>query len=284
MARLLIVSLIWAFSFGLIKGQLHGVDPAVVGAVRLAGALLLFAPALRLRRLPLVAGLRLAAIGAAQFGVMYLLYLRSYQYLKAYEVALFTITTPLFIALLDAALEQRLRARHLLAAALSILGAASIVWRDPPGSGIVKGILLVQASNLCFAAGQIAWRRERKTLAALHTDAALFGLLYGAALAVTLLAAVTSGVSLSFSLSGAQWATLLFLGFVSSGLCFFWWNQGAAQVNAGTLAAFNNAKIPLGVACSLIVFGEQADLARLLVGGALLALAVWVSRPSERPA
>ena len=85
-------------------------------------------------------------------------------------------------------------------------------------------------------------------------------------------------------MSGTAWATLLFLGLVSSGLCFFWWNQGAAQVNAGTLAAFNNAKIPLGVACSLLVFGEHADLVRLAVSAGLLAAAVWVSKPSEGPA
>ena len=284
MLRLLIVSLIWAFSFGLIKGPLHGIDPAVIGTVRLAGALLLFLPALRLKSLPLAAILKLASIGAIQFGVMYLLYLRSYHYLKAYEVALFTLTTPLFIAVLDAVWERRLALRHFLAAVLSILGAAAIVWHAPPDSGLTVGIVLVQASNLCFAAGQIAWRRLRKTLPEGQTDASLFALLYAGALLVSVAAAASGGTALSLAMSGTAWATLLFLGLVSSGLCFFWWNQGAAQVNAGTLAAFNNAKIPLGVACSLLVFGEHADLVRLTVSAGLLAAAVWVSKPSEGPA
>jgi drug/metabolite transporter (DMT)-like permease len=36
MSLLLIVSLIWAFSFGLIKGRLAGLDPTAVAVLRLA--------------------------------------------------------------------------------------------------------------------------------------------------------------------------------------------------------------------------------------------------------
>ena len=52
---------------------------------------------------------------------------------------------------------------------------------------------------------------------------------------------------------------------------------------AGTLAVFNNAKVPLGVACSLLFFGETADLPRLAVGGALLIAAVAVAETKSRP-
>ena len=39
----------------------------------------------------------------------------------------------------------------------------------------------------------------------------------------------------------------------------------------------NNAKIPLAVAVSLLVFGEKADLTRLALGGTVLGLAVWLA-------
>ncbi|MFZ6018697.1 MAG: EamA family transporter, partial [Chloroflexota bacterium] len=63
---------------------------------------------------------------------------------------------------------------------------------------------------------------------------------------------------------------------------------GARKVNAGTLAIFNDLKIPLAVAISLAFFGEQADLPRLLIGGAVvlaaLALNEWnVRRRSRSP-
>ena len=46
MFLLILVSLIWAFSFGLIKRFLGGVDSTFVTAIRLALALLVFLPLL----------------------------------------------------------------------------------------------------------------------------------------------------------------------------------------------------------------------------------------------
>ena len=48
MRYLVIVSLIWAFSFGLIKTYLVGLDPFVVSGIRIGIALLVFLPFLRL--------------------------------------------------------------------------------------------------------------------------------------------------------------------------------------------------------------------------------------------
>ncbi|MCB1184938.1 EamA family transporter, partial [bacterium] len=46
MAWLWAASFLWAFSFGLIKGQLTGFDPVVVAAARLGLAAVAFAPLL----------------------------------------------------------------------------------------------------------------------------------------------------------------------------------------------------------------------------------------------
>ncbi len=50
----------------------------------------------------------------------------------------------------------------------------------------------------------------------------------------------------------------------------------------GTLAVFNNAKVPLGVACSLMFFQETADTPRLLGGLTLLAAAIWLAERNDR--
>jgi len=52
MIYLLIVSLIWAFSFGLIKGQLTGLDANFVAAARLVVSLAAFLPFLRIKQVP----------------------------------------------------------------------------------------------------------------------------------------------------------------------------------------------------------------------------------------
>lgn len=281
MVLLLLVSLVWAFSFGLIKDRLAGLDPVAVSVVRLGLAMLVFLPVFRPRRLRAGAAARYAAIGAVQFGLMYVFYLRSFQYLQAYEVALFTIFTPFYVALLDGALDRRFVPRHSLAAALAVLGAAVIVWRRDVAAGALAGFLFVQASNLCFAAGQVAYRRVRRTEPA-ASDTALFAWLYlGSVLTCGVLSLVTTDWS-GFAPSAAQWVTLAYLGIIASGLAFFGWNLGALRVNAGTLAVFNNLKIPLAVAVSLLVFGESAHLGRLAISLALMGAAVWIAERRSR--
>ena len=74
--------------------------------------------------------------------------------------------------------------------------------------------------------------------------------------------------------TAAQLAALLYLGVVVSGASYFLWNSGARRVTAGVLAVMNNLKIPLGVAVSLLVFGERASLPGLLAGGVLICAAL----------
>jgi drug/metabolite transporter (DMT)-like permease len=282
MLLLLAVSFVWAFSFGLVK-RLTGLDPTAIAVMRLAVSLAVFAPFFRPSRIPPGAAVRLLLIGTLQFGALYILYLRSYAYLHAYEVALFTITTPLFVALADAAVERRWRMRYGAAALLSVAGAGALEYNSVGHSGVVTGFVLVQLSNVCFAVGQVAWRRERGRIPATVSDASVFALPYAGALLLTLLVSLFTTRWGAFSPTAAQWATIVYLGAVASGLGFFLWNVGATRVNAGTLAVINNAKIPLGIACSLLFFGESADLPRLLVGAALMALGVWVAggRPQK---
>jgi drug/metabolite transporter (DMT)-like permease len=277
MILLLIVSFIWAFSFGLVK-RLAGLDPTAIGAVRLAVSLVVFLPFLRAARLGAAHLATLALIGAVQFGAVYILYLRAYAHLHAYEIALFTITTPIFVALVDAGFERRWQMRFLAAAALSVAGAGVVLWKSIGDSGVVGGFVLMQLSNVCFACGQVAWRRERSRLPAGSTDASVFAVTYAGALALTLAVSAFTTDWHRFLPTGHQWLTIAYLGAVASGLGFFLWNVGATRVNAGVLAAFNNAKIPLGIAVSLLFFGETAELGRLLAGGALMALGVWTAR------
>ena len=286
MLLLVTVSLLWAFSFGLIKGRLAGLDSAFISAARLGLALLVFLPFLRLKGVTLRTAAALIGIGAVQFGVMYLAYNESFRYLAAYEVALFTITTPILVTLLADAFDRTFRQRALLAALLAMLGTAVVVFQSASLGGTLKGFLLVQLSNAAFAAGQVLYRRVRQW-PGMRRDRDLFGLLYAGAFALTLPFALLridpSTFTLTFTLTQfttltfTQSLTLLYLGIIASGLGFFLWNKGATQVNAGTLAVLNNAKVPLAVACSLLFFRETADLPRLLLSLAILGSAVWLA-------
>lgn len=276
MLYLLIVSLLWAFSPGLIKHFLGDLPSPAVATIRLGLTALVFLPCIRPKLVPWRSAAWFGAIGAVQFGLMYLLYLQAYRHLQGHEVYLFTIFTPLYIVLLDAALANKLALRHAAAALLSVVGAALIVQRRAGTPDVMIGFLLVQGSNLCFAAGQIAYKRTRPALASV-ADVRLFPWLALGGFVATALVAGPATTWSQFTPTATQWLVLVFLGLVASGAGFFLWNLGLSKVNAGTLAVFNNAKIPLGVACSLLFFGEQADLPRLLASGALLLAAVGVA-------
>ena len=276
MPFLLIVSFIWAFSFGLIKGRLTGLDSAFISAARLGLALAVFLPFLRIRGVAFRTALVLTGIGAVQFGLMYLAYNESFRHLQAHEVALFTLTTPILVTLLADALDHRFRFRAFAAALLAVVGTGLIVLPNKELRPTLLGLALVQLSNLAFALGQVWYKRFRVLQPSLR-DRDIFALLYAGGFALTLPLALVQINFATFVLAPAQMLTLLYLGGIGSGLGFFLWNLGATRVNAGTLAVMNNAKIPLAVACSLLFFGESANLPRLLLSLGLLVVAVWMA-------
>jgi drug/metabolite transporter (DMT)-like permease len=287
MFLLLTASLIWAFSFGLIKTQLAGLDPFLVATLRLALACGVFLPFLRPTGLPRGLLLRLVLCGAVQYGLMYVAYLASFRSLTGSQVALLTTLTPLYVALLADAWERRWHGRYVVAAAVSVLAGVLVLAGSASWRAAVVGFLLVQASNLAFAAGQVWYCRllppDRQV-----ADRQVFALLYLGGVLAALVAALAAASWRpgGWSLTPRQWWVVLYLGLLPSGLCFFLWNAGARRVNAGLLAVMNNAKMPLAVIVSLLVFEGTPSWGgsiRLACALALMAGAAWWSARAPAP-
>lgn len=274
MLFLVLASLLWSFSFGIIKTQLTGVDPYLVSLIRLGLSALLFLPFLK--RVPLRRGFLLAGIGLVQFGLMYCLYIYSYRFLQAHQVVLLTVTTPLFVVWIDAVLSWRWVSRFWVAATLVVIAALVLVWQPGRGAESARGMLLLQGANLCFALGQVCYKRCADS----SPDRERFGWLYLGALAAPLLFLAFSRdpAQLVWPERARQWASLLYLGLIPSGLGFFLWNKGVGVVNAGTAAAMNNLKLPLGVLVAWSFFGETIDPIRFLPASALFVLACYLCR------
>lgn len=287
MAYLLLVSLLWAASFSLIKTYLVTVQPDMVNAIRLLLTLAVFLPFLRWRRTGARRALELAAIGAVQFGAMYYFYTRSFGTLKAYEAALATIMTPLYITLLDDFLERRFRLSFLGCAALAAVGTAVClgvldVGLKGFGSDSAKGLLLIQASNLCFAIGQVWYRRALGRSLGLSDPRAFAWCALGAGMVALLAAAPVLATQGLPTLSATQVGVLVYLGAIASGLCFFLWNVGARKVNTGVLAVMNDLKIPSAMLVALLFFGERAAWPRLLAGFIIILAALWLAARADR--
>jgi carboxylate/amino acid/amine transporter len=276
MALLIIVTLIWGFSFGLIKGNLTGIDPYFVAFVRMALSLLVFLPFLRIRRLPGGAFGKLLVTGVIQFGIMYIAYFLAFQTLQAYEVALFTILTPIYVILIDDAFQRKFHYQFLLTAAIAVVGTAVISYSGITSGALLTGFLLVQVSNIAFAFGQVYYRRVMRPLDD-YRDQEVFGVLYLGAFLITGLSCLALTNWSTVQLGFTQYWTLIYLGVIASGLSFFLWNKGARQVDAGTLAIFNDLKVPVAVLISVVFFGESVNLINLAVGGAIVLLALVIN-------
>jgi len=275
------VSLIWAFSFGLIKGHLTTIDPSLVAALRLVLAALVFLPFTRLKPCPISARILLFGIGALQYGVMYTCYTASFAYLHAYQVALFTIFTPIFVTIFNDLFSARFHRRFFTMALLTVVGTGVVLYRDFSTAEFHTGFLLLQGANACFAFGQVAYCKVMRKLRL--RDSSIFSLLYMGGFAATLPMLPWSRLGQELThIDAQQWLTLLYLGVLASGLCFFMWNYAARTVNAGVLAVSNNLKTPLAIACSALFFGEQINLFQLLTGSVIILAALILNPGSKR--
>lgn len=160
MPLLIITTILWSFSFSLIGEYLAGqVDSWFSAMFRLVLAALVFLPFLRWRGYsPKVLGLYLL-VGVFQLGVMYLFLFRSYLYLNVPTILLFSVMTPLYVTLIyDLLSGHRLRWGYAFSALLAVLGAAVIHYHGV-SDHFWWGLLLVQAANVCFAVGQVGYKR-----------------------------------------------------------------------------------------------------------------------------
>jgi carboxylate/amino acid/amine transporter len=269
MVYLLLVSLIWAFSFGLIKGSLTDLDSNLVAFIRLLISLIFFLPFLRIKNIGIQIGLKLIMTGAVQFGIMYSFYIYSYKYLQAHEVALFTVLTPIYVTLFNDLFNKKINKIFLLTSLLAVIGTAIAKYDEINTTSLFIGFILVQISNICFAFGQIYYSF---LLQELHDvkDHNIFALLYLGAVIIT---SILTFIFVDFQnvvITGSQIYTLIYLGVVASGLAFFLWNYGARRTNAGALAIFNNLKLPLAIAVSLLVFNETTNVLNLISGGIII--------------
>jgi len=258
MTRLILVSWLWAFSFGINKQWIAGADPVLITFIRLALALLALLPWLRLPRCGRSGVPALMGIGAVQFGLMYVALNYCFVALQAYQVALFTVLTPLYVALLHSRRSGRLPTGLYAAAAVAILGAALVERWAADRRTFWTAFAVMQVSNAAFAWGQVAYKDWRRRNPA-ENDAAVFGWLYLGGVLVSAVWAVFGsnwGELAGYSLQ--RWTALLYLGLVASGAGFFLWNTGAVQVKPGVLAVMNNLKSPLAIIVSIVLWGAYA--------------------------
>jgi carboxylate/amino acid/amine transporter len=277
MRYLVFITALWAFSFSLIDVYLAGKvdgDFAVLTRVVLAG--LLFLPMTRWHGIPTPLKAGTVLVGSLMIGITYLCLYRSFLYLTVPEVLLFTVTTPLYVSLIDDALNRRFSPVALAAAALAVLGAGYIRYDGISGS-FLTGFALIQVANLAFAAGQTGYANLVRRYPVDVPQHRFFGYFFVGGLLVAGPSFMIFGNAALMPTSAVQWGILLWLGVGASGLGLFLWNKGATLVDAGTLAIMNNMLIPAGILVNLLFWNREEDLGRLAVGMAVIGLSLWLN-------
>lgn len=308
MIWLIMASIIWGFSFGVTKGLSINLDSFLLNFYRVGVATLFFTPWF-LNKFPtiymsasnapqkrgdqsvhIIKIFQAFICGAIQIGLMYGPYTLSFRYLKAHEVALFTMTTPLIMSgilvgfqLMTFGSRSSNEVMRLATASfLATCGGIIVANGDLSSEKLAVGAGLVQLSNLFFAIGSILWTRwfahEQKHLFMMMTPFFL-GALFSCLIQMMFFANSIDLPSLH------QWLALFWLGGISSGVGFYFWNKGATLVNEATLSVTNNIKLPIAILISILIFGEEGNAPTLTLGIILIMLSLHLgtSLPKPRP-
>ncbi len=269
MLYLIIATICFSLSFGLIKEQLSVLPSEFVVFCRLLIAFLIFLPFLK--KLRIKKHLIAFFVGMIQFGLMYLLFIKAFKFLQGNEIAILTTTTPVFVAIWSSIFGEKFKPVYIFCILMSVIGAGIIVWNNMTFNMIVKGILLMESCNCSFALGQVLWKKfvgdnDVNLMSSAYLGAFLFVLPF------SLLAVDFTNIVLT----KGQIFSILYLAIIPTGIGFWLWNKGAEKVKYSTLAIMNNLKIPLGVIFAIIIFHEKIDIVNFIIGSVIILFAILV--------
>ena len=271
MLYLLAATIIWSFSFSIIENYLAGqVDPILCVCIRTATAFFLFYIINKNKKIKPSTKLILTGIGSVQLGLMYIFLYKSFAYLTTKEVLLFTILTPIYITIISAIKNKKNNLSALCCAVIAIFGAFCIrKTLINLEYSKATGFCLVQAANICFAFGQVAFKKLTVTTS---NKLKAIQWLYFGGFATSLTLYLWQNSTISLPSSAPQWQALFYLGAISSGLGMYLWNKGATSVTTAQLAATNNLLIPCGILIDHIFWNKDITSYSSLILGAVLII------------
>jgi drug/metabolite transporter (DMT)-like permease len=265
MVFLLVTALLWGFSYGVNGDIIQFIPPQWMSFFFVFLGALMFAPLLFRRDTARIRG-RCMAIGAIQLGLMYLFSQYSYQYLAPGTVALLSITTAIYVPLLNGIFQRKFsRGQFSIAlAALAFTRLAMVV--DHAEQFPWKGVLCTQLCNICYVFGQILYRRLHERFH-MRDSSAMAWFYLGASIALLPTVALRP---LPLGALCGHWRHVVgkffFLGVLCCGLGNYLWNRGAVRVNPAVLAICNNLPILFGIVFAIIFFGDPFGGWKQVVG------------------
>ena len=271
MRRVVLLSLVWGWSFLLIKVALGGMTPATVafGRLALGTVVMLFVLRALGAALPRDLGTwrHFAVMGLAYGALPFTLLAWGEQHITSALTAVVNASTGLFTAMAAAiGLGERLSRRQLVGLAMGFTGvavAAGVSGGDL-GSSSVTGIAAALAASACYGFSFVYARRHLATTPPLV--AACGQLLTGTALCAPL--AVATSAADGFSPNARQLVAVTALGVLGTGFAYVVIYQSIADIGP-TRSSLVTYLVPIVAVTLGVVFLDEPFSGRLLVGGAL---------------
>jgi len=274
--RVVLLAMIWGWSFLFIKVAVEGMTPTAVAGARIALGAAAMVVILRARRIVLPRDRHLwrhfFVMGLVHSAVPFTLLAWGEQRITSALTAVLNASTPLFAAAIVAALlGERLRRPQLFGLALGFAGvavAAGVGAGDLTGSSLL-GVIGVIAAAACYGLG---FAYARRNLAGVPPMVATAGQLLAGTLLVGPIGIATS-VRHGIDLAPRRVLAIVILGVVGTGLANVL-NYRSIALLGPTRASVVTQLVPVVAVAVGVAFLHEPFHFRLIAGGALTLLGI----------
>jgi len=279
---LVLMAVIWAVNFSVVKYGTSLVDPLAYNGIRVGLAALVLVLIVAASRAPLPSRRDLAALlalGVLGNGFYQCLFVIGVSRTSASDAALVIAATPAFVAIIGKIRgSERTSAKRAAGIALSILGMAFVVLgatTATTGNASLIGDLIMLAASLCWAMYTVLLKPYTERIPGMQL--ATFTMVGGA---VPLIAyCLPAMLHMSWSTFPALgWAAVTYSGVGSLVIAYAFWYRGVRVIGPTRTAMYSNLQPVIAVLVAWAMLGEvptamQGVGAASIMGGLLLSRA-----------
>jgi drug/metabolite transporter (DMT)-like permease len=285
-AGLLVLVLLWALNFSVIKIGLATIPPFAFNALRFPlAALLLAAVLLAGGRLDLPARgdvARLVVLGLVGNLGYQLLFISGMALSRAGNASVLLTASPVFTALLSGWLgHERIRPTAWVGIGAATAGIALVVGSGPAGfafgAATLRGDLLLVGSAAVWSLYTVGARDPIRTYGSVRVTA--WTLWIGAFF--LLLVGLPELVALDRAVPVTAWAAVLYAGFLGLGLSYLLWYRGVKVLGNTRTSTFGNLVPVVAILIAWPVLGEVPHVLQLVGAGVIIAGVRLVRRGTE---